>query len=398
MADRRDRYIRDSGLPANDDSLITIRGSESESSDPEDNPVAPFIFNPTTPAPSPSPPGPLNPFAMDAANNANPNANQGQVRPQQIANIPLFDGERGEGFVNWIETLENARDAYDWPVDSLVGIAKSRGGPKIVEWLRGKRLQGTNYTVWNTDAGMKKALMSRFGPKHTSATAILAVSELKQRSTESCADFMDRVLLAVDRTHYNLTPAQKQANGYQEVFTSAAIMHFGAGVRPDIGKVILAQAVPPATIENMLSAAEAVEAEQAKKSVPGASALAVTEATENDQTTTSANNFDFSQLQTQLAELTEVVAAIASKQPFDFSKIRCYRCNKYGHFQNKCPNQQRSNPGPNRRFPRQTRRQGRNAFRGSSRAQYPIEPEHEESQDPEDEEQEDQDPWISGNY
>ena len=53
------------------------------------------------------------------------NPNPGQVCPQQIANIPLFDGERGEGFVNWIETLENARDAYDWPVDSLVGIAKS---------------------------------------------------------------------------------------------------------------------------------------------------------------------------------------------------------------------------------------------------------------------------------
>ena len=76
---------------------------------------------------------------------------------------------------------------------------------------------------------------------------------------------MDRVLLAVDRTHYNLTPAQKQADGYQEVFTSAAIMHFGAGVRPDIGKVILAQAVPPATIENMLSAAEAVKQSRPRK-------------------------------------------------------------------------------------------------------------------------------------
>ena len=134
----------------------------------------------------------------------------GQVRPQQIANIPLFDGERGEGFVNWVETLENARDAYDWPIDSLVGVAKSRGGPKIAEWLRGKRLQGTTFQVWGTNAGLKKALMTRFGPKHTSATAILAVSELKQRSSEPCADFMDQVLLAVDRTHYNLTPAQKQ--------------------------------------------------------------------------------------------------------------------------------------------------------------------------------------------
>ena len=132
--------------------------------------------------------------------------------------------------------------------------AKSRGGPKIVEWLRGKRLQGTTYAVWNTDAGLKKALLLRFGPKHTSATAILAVSELKQRSSESCVDFMDRVLLAVDRTHYNLTAIQKQADGYREVFTSAALMHFGAGVRSDIGKVILAQPVPPATIVDMLSA------------------------------------------------------------------------------------------------------------------------------------------------
>ena len=193
--------------------------------------------------------------------------------------------------------------------------------------------------------------MSRFGPKHTSATAILAVSELKQWLTESCADFMDRVLLAVDRMHYNLTPAQKRADGYQEVFTSAAIMHFGARVRPDKGKVILAQALPPATIEGMLSAAEAVEAEQAKKIVPGASALAVTEAPDCNQPTATSSSFDFNQLQSQISELTEVVAAIASKQPFDFSKIKCYRCNKFGHFQNKCPTQQRTNPGPNRRFP-----------------------------------------------
>ena len=124
--------------------------------------------------------------------------------------------------------------------------------------------------------------MTWFGPKHTSATAILAVLELKQRPTEYCADFMDRVLLAVERTHYNLMPAQKRADGYQQVFTSAAIMHFGAGVRPDIGKVILAQAVHPANIEGMLAAVEAVEAEQAKKGAPGASALAVAEQATND--------------------------------------------------------------------------------------------------------------------
>ena len=217
MADR-DRHIRDSVLPLNDDSIVTTRGGDSSSETTSDEDPDP-LFN--TPAPSP-------PIMARAADN------QDHVRPQQIANIPMFDGERGEGFVNWLETLENARDAYNWPIDSLVGVAKSRGGPKIVEWLRGKRLQGTTYAVWNTDDGLKKALLSRFGPKHTSAMAILAVSELKQRSSESCADFMDRVLLAVDRTHYNLTAVQKQADGYRQVFTSAALMHFGAGVRSDI--------------------------------------------------------------------------------------------------------------------------------------------------------------------
>ena len=152
---------------------------------------------------------------------------------------------------------------------------------------------------------------------------------------------MDRVLLAVDRTHYNLTPAQKKADGYQQVFTSAAIMHFGAGVRPDIGKVILAQAVPPANIEDMLAAAEAVKAEQAKKGAPGASAIAVADAAANDAASseTSTSSFDFAELQSQISELTEVVSAITSKQPFDFSKVKCYRCGKFGHFQNRCTNQ-----------------------------------------------------------
>ena len=53
------------------------------------------------------------------------------------------------------------------------------------------------------------------------------------------------------------------------------MIYFGAGVQPEIGKVILARAVAPATIEEMLTAAKAVEAELAKKGAPGTSALAI---------------------------------------------------------------------------------------------------------------------------
>ena len=91
-------------------------------------------------------------------------------------------------------------------------------------------------------------------------------------------------------------------------------MHFGAGVRPDIGKVILAQAAPPASIEGMLAAEEAVEAEQAKKGAPGASALAVAEQAPSDVAAdTVAPSFDFAQLQNQVSELTQIVSAIAFK-------------------------------------------------------------------------------------
>ena len=321
-----------------------------------------------------------------------------QVRPQQVANIPLFDGERGESFTNWVETLENTRDAYGWPADSLVGVAKTRGGPRIAEWLRGQRLQGNTYQLWGTDAGLKKALEGRFGPKFTSATAVHAVSDLKQRGSESCADFMDRVLLAVDRMHFAVTDADKAQAGYRRVFTSSTLMHFGAGVRPEIGKVILGRATAPATVAEMLTAAEAVEAELSKKGAPGSSALAVAPADD-----TASQTSELEDLATQVENLTEAVSAIASasKKPFDFSKIKCYRCGEYGHFQNRCTNRTRRSAGPSRRLPNNTRRGTNQAFRRPTRAQFALE--EEEDLDKSGEEEEPQDPedpelhWTSGN-
>ena len=100
MADRdRDSHVRDSGLPTNDDSLITIAGGDPSSSDTDSEELIHNFLNPATPAPSPLPP--RSPSPPNLAQAVPP----GPVHPQQIANIPLFDGERGEGFVDWIETL-----------------------------------------------------------------------------------------------------------------------------------------------------------------------------------------------------------------------------------------------------------------------------------------------------
>ena len=76
MADsNRDRYIRDSGLPTNDDSLVTIAGGDSSPSDTDSEELIHGFFHPT-----PSPPRTPSPPAM-----ANP-VPPGQVQPLQIAN------------------------------------------------------------------------------------------------------------------------------------------------------------------------------------------------------------------------------------------------------------------------------------------------------------------------
>ena len=379
MATRPDR---DSGINQLDDSNLPVI-SDDDYTDAEDdiNMAQQGQGNPGQAAQVPVNPPPVVP------------------RPQQLANIPLFDGERGEGFINWLEALENAKDAYGWVDDHLVGVAKARGGPKIAEWLRGLRLQGVNHTVWLTDAGLRAALKKRFGPKYTSATAVHSVSDLKQRNSESCASFLDRVLLAVDRMHFNVTDAQKQEAGYRRVFISSVLMHFGAGVKTDIGKVILGRAVPPATIAEMLTAAEAVEAEISKRGAPGDSALAITDSSED----TPEEPSDLEQLTRQVEGLTDLVGAIAAatKKPFDFRNIRCYRCNQMGHFQNKCQNEPKRSAGPNRRMQFQTRRGQQRAFRRPSRPQFAIEQDQEAEDEPDEEnpEQESEELWeTSGNF
>ena len=136
-------------------------------------------------------------------------------------------------------------------------------------------LRGRNPAVWEGDAGYRAALVLSFGPEDTSATTVNAVADLKQRHRESCAAFLDRVILAVDKQHFNLTPAEKQEDGYWLVYDATIMSHFGAGLKDDISKVILGAANPPETVVDKLTAAKAVEAETSKMGPAGAVILKI---------------------------------------------------------------------------------------------------------------------------
>ena len=166
-------------------------------------------------------------------------------------------------------------------------------------------------------------LYKRFGPKYTSATAVNAVSDLKQRSRESCAQFLDQVVLTVNKQNFNVSATDRETPVYKTVFDAAIISHFGAGLRDDISKVVLGATDAPATVSAMLDAAEAV-----KVGVPGTSALAIQE-----------YETPLDSLQDLPERFEELVAAIGfrRRKPFDKTIVRCYNCDKTGHFQNECP-------------------------------------------------------------
>ena len=179
------------------------------------------------------------------------------------------------------------------------------------------------------------------------------------RSKESCSSFLDRVVLAVDKQHFNVTAAQKREAGYRAVAEASIMSHFGAGLCDDIKRIVLGAANPPETVDDMLAAAEAIEAELAKTGPPGASALAVgtshpTELLEEDA-------FGYEESLTSLdAKVEDLVAAVQRfrRKPLDSSKIQYHNCHLYGHFRNKCKEPQRPQGGHGQGAPGGVNRRG----------------------------------------
>ena len=169
------------------------------------------------------------------------------------------------------------------------------------------------------------------------------------------------MVLAINKQNFNIAEADKQTPQCLHVFDASIMLHFGAGLKDKIGKVVLRAATPPGTVEEMLQAAEAVEAELAKIGQPGTSALAVQEEAVTDPEVDQMSDF---------AKAIEEICAIIGlkhRRLFDKPHSKCYNCYKFGHFQNKCPEPrltpfqgQGASPTtgpPNTRRPNPTKRQ-----------------------------------------
>ena len=311
------------------------------------------------------------------------------VGAQQLATIPVYDGERGESLINWIELVDNAIQTYGWDHTGGLHVLKVKGGSKVSEWLRSQRLQNIIYNAWtrragndgNADVPVREELIARFGPRYTPASAVTAISTLKQRDSESVADFMDRVVLATDRMFNNLPAATRASAEFRETMTRTTLSLFGAGMKPEISKIVLAQATAPATIPEMITAAEAVEIEQAKK--PTAAHPSVYAVSEEPQPPApSDSDQEIDDLEILREDFNELCCAVSRQ--VDLSKIRCYNCQRFGHFASSClaPRRQRRGGFGGRRGNRgrrPTRNEERRRPFGPSRATMAVQPNHEDN-------------------
>ena len=141
---------------------------------------------------------------------------QAAVTGSQMVAVPIFDGDKGTGVISWCESLDRSQIQFQWTMAQTASVAVSRAGSKVSSWIRAQRTSGTTYDVWDTNAGLRIAIIKRFGPV-TALQSVHAVSDLKQQADESCADFMDRIRLAVDMLHYNVPAADKAAQPYQDL-------------------------------------------------------------------------------------------------------------------------------------------------------------------------------------
>ena len=107
---------------------------------------------------------------------------------------------------------------------------------------------------------MRPAFIQRFGLVYTTSGAVSAISDLKQRSGENLASFMDRVKLAVSMLHYNVAEADRNA-AFRDQYSRLVVAQFSLGLSEELRSKVFGVPNPPATIAGVLAAATAAEAE-----------------------------------------------------------------------------------------------------------------------------------------
>lgn len=183
-----------------------------------------------------------------------------EVTGSQLTATQTYNGETDIEI--YIQHIERNIIQFQWTAERATAIVKNKLIGAAASWLRSEELMGTQMTTWDQ---LKALLRSRFKSEYNELAAVRMVRNLKQKSGETCNEFFDRVVQAVDGKNHTYTIQQKSEAGYKAHFLNDVYTFFSAGMLEEIRIKAMSGSDPPRTAVALKTVAANVEIQLQKE-------------------------------------------------------------------------------------------------------------------------------------
>lgn len=259
----------------------------------------------------------------------------------QLSMIKAFSSEKDQDVEVWITQFERCVKSFRWSELTAANACLTKFEGAAAYWAHTLTVQGKEFPSWNPQVaavgppvlvasdGLKAAVLTRFKLTTTPLAAAAAVTMLQQGSM-TVESFYDFCIVSIDRKNYNYSTVEKAADQYSTQFDIELYVFFSSGLRAQIRDRAMNGFPQPANIVELKKAALAAELFLSKQTkVPSAEINAIGK-----------KPIDLDTLKKEIAALKAKLATNkkASAAAVDLTKIKCYNCQRFGHFADKCTN------------------------------------------------------------